>query len=339
MKFTRIAAAGLLAIFAGTDLATAETLNVSSWLPPSHAVTKALMEWGQEVKSKTDGRVSLRLLPKPVASPPGTFDAVRDGLADISFTVHGYMPGRFILTQAIELPLLGDTSDVMSVAYQRIHDRYLAAAKEDEGVKTIAVFAHGAGDIYMTKKPVRAISELAGKKLRAGGGMVAEVTKVLEINSVLAPATEIYELLNNGVVDGTVGSPDGVLAFKFAPLIKYYTHVPGGLYNSSFGVFMNPAKYGKLRPADQKTIDELSGEYLAAIIGKHWSESDRTGIDLLRKAGAEFIVADAKFLADLKAKTAPLEKAWIAAAEQKGVDGNKVLESLRAEIAKLQAKN
>ena len=47
-------------------------LTVSSWLPPTHAVVADfLVPWGQQIEKATDGRVTLRILPKPVTNPPG----------------------------------------------------------------------------------------------------------------------------------------------------------------------------------------------------------------------------------------------------------------------------
>ena len=47
--------------------------------------------------------------------------------------------------------------------------------------------------------------------------------------------------------------------------------------------------------------------------------------------------ADAKFVADVKSKTAPLEQNWIKQAEAKGLkNADKVLAEFRAEISKLE---
>ncbi len=49
------------------------------------------------------------------------------------------------------------------------------------------------------------------------------------------------------------------------------------------------------------------------------------------------VTADAKFVADFKAKTAPIEEAWIKEAEAKGLrNAAAVLQELRAEIAKVK---
>ena len=50
------------------------------------------------LEQKVPGKIKCNVLPRAVAAPPGTFDAVRNGLADISFAVHGYTPSRFVTT-------------------------------------------------------------------------------------------------------------------------------------------------------------------------------------------------------------------------------------------------
>jgi TRAP-type C4-dicarboxylate transport system substrate-binding protein len=93
---------------------------------------------------------------------------VRDGLADVSFTVDGYTPGRFVFTQVAEFPFLGDSSTATSVAYQRIYDRYFAPLGEHRGVKVLAVFVHGPGSPN-TRRPIRQLSDMHELKFRLAG--------------------------------------------------------------------------------------------------------------------------------------------------------------------------
>ena len=126
------------------------TLTTSSWVPPTHALTVTQADWCAQVTEATAGRVRCNALAKPVTAPPGTFDAVRDGLTDVSFSVHGYTPGRYVLTQVAELPFLGDSSESTSVAYQRIYERHLSKLGEHKGMRVITVFTHGPGMIINT---------------------------------------------------------------------------------------------------------------------------------------------------------------------------------------------
>jgi hypothetical protein len=55
----------------------------------------------------------------------------------------------------------------------------------------------------------------------------------------------------------------------------------------------------------------------------------------MKEAKLPLTVADKGFVADIKAKTEPLEKAWIEKVKAKGIDGAALLKSLRDEIARL----
>jgi TRAP-type transport system periplasmic protein len=313
------------------------TLTLSSWVPPAHGLTTTQAEWCAMLEQKVAGKIKCNVLPRAVAAPPGTFDAVRNGLADLSFTVHGYTPGRFVHTQMAEFPFLGDSAEAVSVAFQRMYAKYPAFADEHKGVKVIAVFTHGPGIVYNTKRPIARADDLTGLKFRIGGGMVNEISKALGMNVTLKPAPESYELLSTGVMDGTLFPAESIESFKIDKVIKYATIFPGGLYNVSFVFMMNQAKYDSL-PADvKKAIDEMSGEFAARMYGRSWDRVDRRGMAFMQAAGVQFTKADAAFVGAVRAKTAPLEDNWAQAAEAKGLkDAKKVLAEFRAEIAKLQ---
>jgi TRAP-type transport system periplasmic protein len=262
---------------------------------------------------------------------------VKNGLADISFTVHGYTPGRFVLTQMAEFPFLGDAAEPLSVAFTRVAMKHPAFAQEHQGVHVIAMFTHGPGMLMNMKHPITKVDDLQGLKWRVGGGIVNEVTKVLGMNAMLKSATENYELLSGGIVDGTLLPAESAESFKIDKLIKYVTTFPGGLYNTSFVMLMNQARYDKLAPDEKKAIDAISGEVAARILGRHWDNADRRAYALMQANNVQITKADAKFVSEVKAKTSALEAKWAKDAEAKGLkDAAKVLAEFRAEIARQQ---
>src|SRR5712692_3288835 len=101
------------------------TLTMSSWVSPQHHVNLLLQNWANEAEKVTNGRVKFQMLPKHPSAPPGTFDAVRDGLVDLSYVTASYTPARHILPLLPELPGGGDTSLVNSIAYSRVHWKHL----------------------------------------------------------------------------------------------------------------------------------------------------------------------------------------------------------------------
>ncbi len=338
MKFRLAATAALTAtLFAGAGAQAQTVFTASTWVPPMHTLSVAQKEWCDALEKESAGRMKCNILPKSVSAPPGTFDAVRDGLADISFTVDGYTPGRFVNTQMAEFPFLGDNSMATSVAYQRIYSKYFAPLGEHKGVKVLGVFTHGPGTIFNSKKPVNSLADGATLKWRIGGGNINELTKLMGWNTTLKPATEAFELLSTGVMDGTLFPDESIASFKLS-MIKHATTLPGGLYNTSFVFMMNPAKYDALSAQDKAVVDKLSGEYAARLFGAGWDKVDDASVNGAQKAqGVQRIKASDAFVNEIKAKQAPLEDKWAAAAEAKGLKNAKaVLAEFRAEIAKVK---
>ncbi|MDP3171497.1 MAG: TRAP transporter substrate-binding protein [Polaromonas sp.] len=333
MNIKPIAAALLTAC---SGLASAQTvLTVSSWLPPTHSLSMAQKEWCDLLEKNTSGKMKCNILPRGVTAAPGTMDAIKNGLADVSYTVHGYTPGRFLYTQMAEFPFLGNTAEPISVAFNKVAMKNPQFQAEHQGVKVISFFTHGPGIVFNTKRPVTNVADLGGLKWRVGGGMVNEISKTLGMNVTLKPAPDSYELLSGGVMDGTLFPAESTESFKIDKLIKHATTFPGGLYNTSFVFMMNQAKYDKLSADEKKAVDAISGEVAARIYGRGWDKVDRRAMGLMQANNVPIVKADATFVADVKAKTAPLEQKWVKDAEAKGLkDAAKVLAEFRAEIAR-----
>ena len=342
MKTPQLAMAIAIAIVASTLAFTSQVsaqtvLTVSSWLPPTHALSLAQKDWCDLLEKNTTGKVKCNILPRGVTAAPGTYDAVKNGLADLSYTVHGYTPGRFLYTQMAEFPFLGDTSEPISVAFNRVAMKNPQFQAEHQGVKVISFFTHGPGIVLNTKKPITKVDDMAGLKFRVGGGMVNETSKSLGMNVTLKPAPDSYELLSGGVMDGTLFPAESTESFKIDKLIKYATTFPGGLYNTSFVFMMNPAKYDKLAADEKKAVDAISGEVAARMFGRGWDKVDFRALALMQANGVVITKADAKFVADVKSKTAGLEVKWVKDAEAKGLsNAAKVLADFRTEIAKAE---
>jgi TRAP-type C4-dicarboxylate transport system substrate-binding protein len=340
MKKTLISLAAI-ALTSLSGVAQAQTvLTVSSWVPPTHGLSVAQKEWCDALTARTSNRVRCNILPRAVTPPVGTYDAIRNGLADVSFTVHGYTPGRFVLTQMAEFPFMGDRAEPLSVAFNRIASKYPEFAAEHQGVKVLGYFTHGPGIVFNTKRPITRVEDLAGMKFRVGGGMVNEIAKNLDMNVTLKPAPESYELLSTGVMDGTLFPAESTDSFKIDKVIKHATTFPGGLYNTSFVFMMNPAKYNSLSAEDKKAVDELSGDAVASRFGKSWDRVDDIALGNMQKNGVKIVKADAAFISGVTIRISKLERDWVQAAKAKGVkDPGRILSEFRAEVTKLQKQN
>ena len=322
---------------AAPAFAQTTTLTMSSWVSPTHHITAVVLQgWANEVEKVTNGRVKFQMLPKHPSAPPGTFDAVRDGLVDLSYVTASYTPARHIMPMLAELPGAGDTALANSIAYSRIYWKHFHKVGEYRGVKLLGVFTHGPGQMF-TKKPVNTIADVQGLKIRTGGGVAEQVAKALGASAFVKPAPESYELLKSGVADGVFFPMESIISFKLDTVLEQATLFPGGMYSSSFGFFMNEEKWNKLPKADQEAIEKISGEWIARHAGKSWDDADQKGLDALKKSGVKIVNANSEMVAEVRKRSAPIVDEWVQKASAKGVDGGKILTEFREELKKAAA--
>ncbi|MBI1622427.1 TRAP transporter substrate-binding protein [Aquamicrobium zhengzhouense] len=324
----------------GAGAAEAQTiLRMNNWLPAGHLqLVNILLPWAEEVEKVTEGRVKIELTDASLGAPPRQYDLAVDGIADVTVGVLGYTPGRFNLAGVAELPFVGETAEELSVALWRTHKEYFEAADEYKGVVMLGIYANGTGHIMTGEAagPVTSLENYVGKKFRVGGGLVQQVNTLLGGVNIAVPAGETYEVLSQGIADGTLLPYEAVPSFKLESLIKYSTKVPGGLYSSVWFVAANPDSFAKLSPEDQEKVLSVSGEHLARLAGIAQDQADAESRAKMEAAGTQFLVADDAFVADLKEKLASMEASWIETADKTGIDGRAALEYFRAQVAELK---
>ena len=318
--------------------AQAETvLNVASWLPPAHPiVSDALTNYAKKVEEASEGRVKLNILSAPLAPPPGQYDLAVNGVADIAYGVQGYTPGRFKTASITEGPFLGNSATVTSVAYWRTFEKMLKDAGEYDDVKVLAVFTHGPGEAFIKGRDLSDLSSFEGAKIRVGGGLVHEVATALGSVPVEGPSSKTYELLSQKVADGIFFPPESVNFFGLIPLLDQALFVEGGLYNTSFFVVMNKAKWDSLPDEDKAAIDSVSGEALARQFGQMWDRVDAEGVKAM-DGKVTIHEATAEQMDVLKEKLQPVIDASLEDFSKSGLEGKEALDVLKSEIEKAAA--
>lgn len=340
MLRTLFAALAVSAISALTfqPVQAATTLQLDTWISPKHVMNAVVIKtWAAAVEKASNGRVKVKVSWPPKTHPKTMFDRAAKGISDVTWSFHGYTPGRFVLTKVIELPGLGATAEQGSIAYWRVHEKYLAKANEHKGVKLLGLFTHGPGLIH-SKKPINSPADLVNKKIRVGGGVMTDIAKALGVVVVSAPATKVYQILQQGVADGVFMPMETKVSLKLFEVADYSLELPDGLYMGSFFLAMNPKRFAGLSKQDQDAIMSVSGETFAAMAGKAWADADVSALKTARAAGNTIKMASTEVQNAFFAKMnrAKMEADWIAAAGKKGVDGAAALAALRAEVAKLK---
>ena len=89
------------------NAASATELKLATFEPPKAFIaSKILAAWADKVNECSAGAVNVKMFAGGVlGKPPQQYDIVTKGVADISWTVLGYIGGQFPLSSVIELPL------------------------------------------------------------------------------------------------------------------------------------------------------------------------------------------------------------------------------------------
>ena len=264
------------------------TLRLHQFLPSQAVIpSMAIVPWAQKVEAESGGHIKIQLFHSMSmgGSPPQLFDQARDGVADITWTVLGYTPGRFNKAEVFELPFMcSGGAQKCSRAFHEYVDKH--AADEFRSVKLLAAHTHGPG-LFHTKQPVTGLESLRGMKVRGGSRVVNNMLTKLGATPVGMPVPAVTEALSKGVLDGTTIPWEVGPSLKVHELVKHHTTFAGGngLYVTTFALSMNKGAYDKL-PADlKKVIDNNSGIETAAFFGRAMDEGDKTGRDIALKAG------------------------------------------------------
>jgi TRAP-type C4-dicarboxylate transport system substrate-binding protein len=327
------AAGAMVAVTMMASTAVADTtLVLSSWLPPRHPiVANAIKPWAKQIEEATEGRVTVRILAKPLGAPPAHYDMAAQGIADITYGLHSFTTDdRFLRSRIGQFSFIGDDAVAGSKAFWNIYSGDLDAQAEHEGTKLLGLFVHGPGVLHNNVRKIESVDDIAGLKIRVPGGYISELMADLGASTLFMSSGEVYEKLSRGVIDGVTFTYEALTAFKLTDDIKYSMKVPGGLYNTTWFLVVNEGKWNEISAEDQTAIEAISGEAFAELVGQAWDDADKAALPIIEEAGIEIYSAPQPVLDAIKASAAKHEAAWAAEVAEQGFDGAAALNELRA---------
>ena len=304
-------------------------LKLATFEPPKAFIaSKILAAWAKKVNQCSAGDLNVKMYAGGVlGSPPKQYDIVTSGVADISWTVLGYIGGQFPLSSVIELPFLTKTSKAGTTALNTLfNEGYLD--KEMAGIKVIGLHSNPGYHVHMKDTKVVNPSDFKGKKMRVPSKIAGTILKTLGATGVKVPAPGTSEALNKGVVDGTPFPYTAIGSFRLFDVTKYHTELH--VTNATFGLIMNEAKYNGLSSKAQGCIDKYSGhafgDWASSLID---NQNAKMKNEISKRDGHEIIIASDSVIAEYKKILAPIESDWLAEMKGKGLDGDAVLKRAR----------
>ena len=300
----------------------AETLKVSSYLPPKHTFNVMIEQWGKELAEKSNGELTLELYPASQLGPVNRqFDMAASGQADISIVLHSATPGRFPMTELAGLPLsypsAGNNSADTSPRLTSLAQEYLAA--EHPGTHILWMAMTPPLKISTKAADPSNLDAFKGLRIRYAGQVFQSVLEAIGATPLPVPPGEVQEGLAKGIIDGACFPYEALQAFDLGGELSY-TMEPG-IASASFAVVMNQAKYDSLSPELKKLIDDTTGVARAEAFGKMWDVGEEKGKEYAQAKGVKTIVLSDDQKAAFVAAVKPIIAASIKAVDDSGKPG------------------
>ena len=313
------------------------TLRLHHFLPPVANVHRYFLQpWARKVEQESGGKLKIQIFPSMQlgGAPPQLYDQARDGVADLIWTLFGYMPNRFPRMEAFELPFVAhEKAAVNALAAQEYS---VAHAKEElADVHPICVWAHDGGLIH-ANKPVHTMEDLRGLKLRFPTRLAGEALRALGAAPIGMPVPQVPEALSQRVLDGAVVPWEVVPSIKLQELVKNHTAIPGSptFYSATNILAMNKAKYESLSPELRQVLDANSGLTAAAMAAVPYDQQAQAVSDMARKRGNQIITITEAEKQRWVTTTQPVTDAWVTQMKGRNIDGAALLAATKALVAK-----
>ena len=311
-------------------------VKVANFVPPGHFMSQWLVKWGEGLEKQSGGRLAFKHFPGAQMGPtPKHYDFARDGTAEIAWALHGSTPGRFPLTELVNMPYLVGSAEigVKVLNDPELRAKYLDA--EHRGTRVLLLFTHQPGSVHTAKKALRTLDDFKGQRLRFSTPAIREFIAALGASPVGVPPTEVAEQLQKGTLDGAFTDYGGAgIAWKLGGICKYTTELY--CFVSSFAIVANEGWYNKLPPDLQKMVaDSVKG--IEKEIGNGWDALDVPGKKAMMDGGGEAIRLAKAEDDKLRKIGADVTEAQLKAMEAKGMPARAVYTMMKA-LAEKHAK-
>ena len=320
-----------------TMVVSAETieLKMAHFMSPMHVQhQQSFVPFAQEVEKLTDGKVKIKIFPGgALGGAPELADAVKTGIADIAFIVPSYTTGRFPRTSAFDLPFIFKSAVQAAEVLYDVYDKYLAEDFKD--YKVLWLYSCDTGQLHSVGKPVRALADLQGMKMRTPSSYMSEALRRLGANPVSMPLSELSMALDKHVIDGMLSPNTSLTDFKLTEIIKNTTQVD--FYISPMVVIMNKDKYNSLPDYARKALDQASGRkwgMRAAKIYDDYAQSSLKGLSDSGKIKIYRLTPEEK--KKFIEKVSKMEADWVVKNSAKGIPAQELMDKIHELAAKIK---
>ena len=262
-------------------------LKFATLAPPGSAWMNLLEEWGDNVRTASDGRLQFKFYPGGVqGDEPEVLKKMRfNQLQGGAFTGYGigrmYSPAR-----VMELPFLFRTVD--EIDHVRAHFMpEFSQGFRDNGYELLGWMEVGFVHMF-SKKPIHSLDDMRSRRvwLWQGDPIGQAFFKASGISPIPLSIVDVYTSLSTGLIDTVYAPPLGAIALQWFTKTKYVSSI--SLTNGMGGLIVSRRFFDRL-PENLQTILRESGNQTGEKLVAATRIDNQRALDELRQRGMTFI--------------------------------------------------
>ena len=313
-------------------------LHYTTYSSPSSDQSRTVQRWAEEVEQLTDGGVQVRFhYSQSLVGADESVQATLDGRADLAQVGSLYAASDLAMYTVIELPFETRNPEVQMTAIERLYDENdtYRADFDRQGVHLLFPLPLGIA-VAGLKEPAAVPDDLAGRSIRSGG-LTSQALLTVGANPVAMTATDVYESMERGVVDGYTSLAIANLpTFGLARNTPYLVDPGIGSYGSSIVVINSELLAGM--PQDfQDALAEASQNAIGTGLQEMDALGDRACAELTESGTA--LSAMPTGAVDAWKQRAGIAAQWVDRYTERGYDAEGVLADYRRIIGEESARS
>ena len=312
------------------------TFSIHHFLSPKALAQADFIEpWAKRVEAASNGRIKFEIFPAMSlgGKPPELYAQVRDGTADIVWTVPGYTPGTFPRVEVFELPTVhGGDALATNLAIQEVSDML---GPDLEDIYPILVHVHAGNALHIRDGDVAGAADFTDMRVRIPSRTGAWILEELGAEAVGMPVPDLPPALSKGNVDAALVPFEIAIPLGLADLTSasVQLHDEKRFGTATFLYAMNRKSYDSLPDDLKAVIDAHSGAALAKEAGIAWNNIEPVGIKRALDAGNSVTSLTAEATAEFQPAFEAVEERWVAEVKEAGIDGEGLLKAAKQAVA------
>jgi len=254
---------------------------------PGYPNTVAMDKFGELVKQKTGGEITLKMFHSGVlGNQPDAIEQVRvGGLAIGNFNL-GPIGPMAAEANVVSLPFIFKDMGHMHRALDGAAGDKISAGMAKIGIIALAWYDSGARSFYNSKKPIMKPSDVKGLKVRVmNNDLYSGMISALGGNPSPMAFSEVFQSLKTGVVDGAENNWPSYEATGHFEVAQYYSLSQHLIIPEC--VCINDKVYNNLSAKNKKAVKDAARE--SAVLQRElWKKRAISSRDKVMKAGVKF---------------------------------------------------